>query len=86
VSSSEGLVTHEARAPEDRAGSKEDWSIARPEIIPRPTAWPAGVAFGITFLMWSLLTSTVLSVAGLAVLVASLAGWIGEIRHEERRS
>ena len=66
--------------------SKEDWSAARPEIVPRATGWPAGAAFGITFLMWSLLTSTVLSVAGLVVFVASLAGWIGEIRHEERRS
>jgi hypothetical protein len=67
-------------------GSKEDWGIARPEVIPRPTFAPAGVAFGITFLMWSLLTSTVLAVAGLAVFVVSLAGWIGELRHEERRS
>jgi hypothetical protein len=55
-------------------------------MIPRPTFSPAGVAFGITFLMWGLLTSVVLSAAGLAVLVASLIGWIGELRHEERRS
>ena len=32
---------------------KEDWGAARPAEIPRPTIWPAGLAFGITFLMWA---------------------------------
>jgi hypothetical protein len=65
---------------------QEDWGVARPEIIPRPTFWPAGLAFGITFLMWGLITSPVLLVVGLAVFTVSLVGWIGELRHEERRS
>ena len=66
--------------------AKSDWSPARPEIIPRPTFWPAGLAFGITFLMWGMLTSFVLTLVGLAVFTVSLVGWIGELRHEERRS
>jgi hypothetical protein len=60
-----------------------DWSAARPEVIPRPTAWPAGMAFGTTFLMWGLVTSIVLIVVGLVVVVVSLIGWIGEMRHEQ---
>ena len=60
-----------------------DWSAARPEIIPRSTAWPAGLAFGITFLMWGFITSLVLILVGLAVVVVSLVGWIGEMRHEQ---
>jgi hypothetical protein len=66
--------------------SKEDWSVARPESIPRPTFWPAGLALGITFLMLGLLTSLVVIAVGLAVFIVSLVGWIGELRHEERRS
>lgn len=66
--------------------ARDDWGVPRPEIIPRPTFWPAGLAFGITFLMWGLLTSFVLIAVGLGVFVVSLAGWIGELRHEERRS
>ncbi|MDB5220994.1 MAG: hypothetical protein JWO86_8921 [Myxococcaceae bacterium] len=61
-------------------------SSEQPERLPRPTFWPAGVAFGITLLMLGLLTSFVVIAIGLAVFVVSLAGWIGELRHEERRS
>jgi hypothetical protein len=61
-----------------------DWSAARPEIIPRPTPWPTGMAFGITLLMWGFITSIVLILVGLVVVVVSLVGWIGEIRHEQK--
>jgi len=60
----------------------DDWSEARPKIIPQPTAWPAGMAFGITLFIWGFVTSIVLVLVGLTVMVVSLVGWIGEIRHE----
>jgi hypothetical protein len=60
-----------------------DWSDARPRTIPQPTAWPAGMAFGVTLLIWGFVTSLVLVAMGLAVVTASLVGWIGEIRHEQ---
>ena len=60
----------------------DDWSDALPREIPHPTAYPAGMAFGITLLIWGLVTSIVLVGVGLTVMVASLAGWIGEMRHE----
>lgn len=69
----------------DALASQENWALARPETVPRPTFWPASLAFGITFLVWGLVTSVVLIVVGLAVFVVSLMGWIGELRHEERR-
>lgn len=59
-----------------------DWGKPRPAIIPRPTYWPAGTAFGITFLFWGIVTSPVVTGAGCVVLVVSLVGWIGEMRHE----
>ena len=61
---------------------KSDWSDARPETIPRPSFWPAGLAFGLTFSIWGLITSLVLVLVGLAVVTASLGGWIGEMRRE----
>ena len=66
--------------------STDDFSPALPEEIPRPTAWPAAAAFGVTFLLWGVITSPVLLGIGLALFTASVIGWIGEIRHEERRS
>ncbi len=62
----------------------KDWSDARPEIIPHPTAWPAGMAFGTTLFIWGFVTSIVLVLVGLTVMAVSLVGWIGEIRHERR--
>ncbi len=57
------------------------WSKPRPLLTPRPTYWPALLAFGITFLLWGLITSPVLLIAGGGFFVVSLAGWIGEIAH-----
>jgi hypothetical protein len=51
--------------------------------IPRPTYVPAAMAFGVTFSMWGLVTSPVVLVVGLVVIAVSLAGWIGELRHEK---
>lgn len=66
-------------SPPDESG---DWSIPRPEILPRPTYAPAGLAFGAIFLLWGILTSYIVSIVGLIIFVISLAAWIGEILHE----
>jgi len=58
------------------------WAAPQPEVIPQPTYTPVGVAFGMVFLVWGLLTSPIVSVVGLIIFVASLAGWIGGILHE----
>jgi hypothetical protein len=42
------------------------------------------MALGITFFAWGLVTSPVVLGMGLVLFVISLAGWIGEIRHERR--
>jgi hypothetical protein len=69
----------------------EQPSIARPgweplpaEHLPRPTYFPAGLAMGVTFLFWGLITSLIIFVVGLVLFSASLAGWITEIRYERK--
>ena len=63
-----------------------EWSDARPAAIPPPTFAPSGVAFGITILMWGLVTSPILVLVGATVFVVSLFIWIGELRHEKNGS
>jgi hypothetical protein len=64
---------------------REGWNIPKPDHIPRPTAWPAAMALGVTFFAWGFVTSPIVLGVGLAVFALSLAGWIGEIRHEGRQ-
>lgn len=61
------------------------WEELPSEHLPRPTYFPAGVAMGLTFLFWGLITSFVTAIVGLGLFAAALAGWIAEIRHEHHR-
>ncbi|MEY2485424.1 MAG: hypothetical protein QOG67_4103 [Verrucomicrobiota bacterium] len=61
-----------------------EWEPLPAEHLPRPTYFPAGLAMGIAFLFWGLITSWVIIVVGVALFAASLAGWITEIRYERR--
>jgi hypothetical protein len=61
-----------------------EWEPLPAEHLPRPTYFPAGLAMGIAFLFWGLITSWVIIVVGLALFAASLAGWITEIRYERK--
>jgi hypothetical protein len=58
------------------------WNEARPEHLPRPTAYPALFAFGVTLLAWGLVSSFLLVAIGGAVLFYALLHWIGEMRHD----
>jgi hypothetical protein len=59
-----------------------DWNTPKPENLAKPTWWPAALAFGATLTAWGLITSAVVLVIGLAIVIVSLAGWIGDICHE----
>jgi hypothetical protein len=63
--------------------TNEDWSKPKPDTIPRPTYFPAAMAFGLTFLLWGIVTSPVVLGVGGVVIALSLVGWIREMRHEE---
>ena len=55
-----------------------------PELLPRPTYFPSGLAMGTTFIFWGLITSSVIFLVGIGLFAAALAGWIVEIRHERK--
>jgi hypothetical protein len=55
---------------------------AKPEVLPKPTYWPFFLALGIVFLGWGLLTTWLISVAGLIILITALTGWLNILRHE----
>lgn len=61
-----------------------EWSPARPEKVPEPTVWPASLALAVTLSLWGLASSLIISAVGMALFIISLAGWIGDIRHERR--
>lgn len=63
-------------------GEHPDWNPARPEIIPAPTVWPASLALASTLMVWGFITSLIISAVGICLFAVSLAGWIGDIRHE----
>ena len=68
--------------PETPAG----WTLLPPEPLPEPTVWPAALALGITFLVWGLVTSLIITAAGGLLFAVALAGWIRDIRHERAKS
>ena len=61
------------------------WEPLLPEKLPRPNFFPAGLAMGITFLFWGLITSWVILAVGIGLFWAALAGWIYEILRERNR-
>jgi hypothetical protein len=74
-------MDHEEK--ERRIQDRANWKPARPEKMPRPTYWPFFLALGVSFLVWGILTSWIISVAGLVVMIIALMGWITELRHEQ---
>jgi hypothetical protein len=64
---------------------QEGWSRPKPEVLAAPSWWPAALALGATLFVWGLITSFVILVGGVVVSAMSLAGWIGEIRHEHKK-
>jgi hypothetical protein len=55
-----------------------------PPHLPKPTVWPAVTALGISFLLWGLVSSLLISLVGAIVFAVSITGWIGDIRHERK--
>jgi hypothetical protein len=75
-------MDHAPQAHDEDAELRPGWSRAKPDHIPRPTYWPAVMAFGITFALWGLITTLIISVVGIVLMAVALGGWIGDLRDE----
>jgi hypothetical protein len=73
-------------AHEGGASLRAGYSFPLPEIVPRPTWWPASAALAVMLVGWGVITSLAIFLIGAALLTTSLAGWIGEIRHERNEA
>jgi len=58
------------------------WEVLPDTPLPHPTYFPAGLAMGVAFLFWGLITAWVVLAVGVVLFIAALAGWITEIRNE----
>jgi hypothetical protein len=73
-------------APPKELPGREGWTLPKPEHVPKPSIWPMGLALGITFTFWGIVTSWVVIAVGLSVFAISIGGWIGEMRHEANQA
>ncbi|AVR46618.1 hypothetical protein C7S20_15860 [Christiangramia fulva] len=56
-----------------------------PIELPEPTIWPFFLALGVTFLLWGILTSMLISAIGLIVFIIALGGWMSDLYHELKK-
>lgn len=54
-----------------------------PERLPRPTAWPATVALGVTLLSFGIVTHWIISMAGMGLFLFGAGGWFKELRNDQ---
>src|SRR5690242_15386856 len=58
------------------------WTPVEHEHLPEPTYWPAVMAFGITLLVWGIVTTWIITVVGVVIFALALVNWIGELLHD----
>jgi hypothetical protein len=61
-----------------------DWNVPKPDTIPRPTYWPAVLAFGCALAGFGVLTSYIFSILGVLIFILAISKWIGEMVHERQ--
>jgi hypothetical protein len=69
---------------ENEKGTLADWNIPKPAIIPPPTYWPFVLSLGATLMGLGVLTSNVITVAGIVLFILGIIKWIGELTSEDR--
>jgi hypothetical protein len=69
----------QASSPELRPG----WLRPTVETLPRPTYWPVTLALGVVLALGGLVTAYVASFVGVLLIAIAIAGWVGELRHED---
>ncbi len=75
-------MSAEPDPPNATASTLPGWNQPRPERLPEPTSWPAATAMAVALILWGLISTLIITAVGVALFIAALAGWVGEIRHE----
>jgi hypothetical protein len=70
-------------SPDGGQGNMEGWNIPKPEVIPPPTYWPFVLSFGATLMGFGVLTSYLISLAGIVLFVLAIVKWVGEMCREQ---
>jgi hypothetical protein len=69
---------------ENEKGNSAGWNIPKPAIIPPPTYWPFVLSLGATLMGLGVLTSNVISAAGIVLFILAIINWVGELSSEDR--
>ena len=60
----------------------QEYVKAKPEVMPKPTYTPFLLAISLLFLGWGLLSTWIITVAGVIGMGFSIYGWIKDLLHE----
>ena len=70
-------------SPDDRQVNMKGWNLPKPEVIPPPTYWPFVLSFGAALVGFGVLTSYLISLAGVVLFVLAIVKWVGEMCREQ---
>ena len=71
-------------SPENEKGNPAAWNIPKPAIIPPPTYWPFLLSLGATLMGLGVLTSNIISAAGIVLFILAIIKWVGELSSADR--
>lgn len=57
--------------------SRDSWVLPPEQNIPKPTYAPAGLALGVAFVLFGIVTSDLFCLAGAVLIAIALKSWIG---------
>ena len=57
--------------------SRDHWVLPPEQNIPKPTYAPAGLALGVAFVLFGIVTSDLFSFAGVVLMAIALRSWRG---------
>jgi hypothetical protein len=60
----------------------QEYVKAKPGVLPKPTYMPFLFAFSLLLFGWGLISTWIISVAGVVGMCISIYGWIKELLHE----
>jgi hypothetical protein len=69
---------------ENEKGNSADWNIPKPAVIPPPTYWPFVLSVGAMLMGLGVLTSNIITAAGIVLFILAIIKWVGELSSEDQ--